>query len=398
MLFQHPSLLWGLLAVAVPIALHFWHQQQAKPMPWAMLRWLETPNQPPKRGFRFDNWLLLLLRCLLLIALTLLLARPSLNTPDKAPAGRKIHLVEPSAAVIRAYRFELEQALDRQERLVWVTTPLTPVTSLTDLPTGALPNLLQWQTAIYELAEPEVQLHTYLTNSTAWTDAPRLHVPTGFVLHAADAPATNSSLRTIALPSGKQLTLGPDKRLAVVAGAVSPDRVAATAPLRVLLQVRQADERRTIQAALTALTTVYGLPFTIDNQPVQGVTYAWVLTDQAVADPLPGTLYTLTGQVGNTDRANVTYVPEPLMPQTNELVTSGQLPEWLAGQLLNHLGMSAEVAPLPRTQLASLFVADQSAETVNTATHPVNWLQTGLLLLFLGLLLAERYLASQRQA
>ena len=398
MLFQHPSLLWGLLTVAVPIALHFWHQQQAKPMPWAMLRWLETPNQPPKRGFRFDNWLLLLLRCLLLITLTLLLARPSFTTKEKASAGRKIHLVEPVAAVVEAYRFELEQALTSQERLLWATDPLTPVTTLTDRPTIPPPNGLQWQSAINELADPAVELHTYLTNTPAWTTAPRLHVLPGFVLHAAEAPVTKPSLKSIALPLGKQLTIGVADRLVVVNAQTTPDRVVATAPLRVLMQFRQTNERNAIRAALAALTTVYGLAFMIDSQPVEGVKYVWILTDRAVVEPLPGTLYTLTGQSENADRANVTYAPEALTLQTSEQVASGQLPEWLADQLIAHFGLSAGPAPLPRSQLASLFVADQVVGVENADTPSRNWLQTGLFLLFLGLLFAERYLAIQKQA
>lgn len=367
-------------------------------MPWAMLRWLETPNQPPKRGFRFDNWLLLLVRCLLLIALTLLIARPSFKAKDQVPTGRNVHLVEPNPAVVEAYRFELEQALTKQERVVWATTPVTPVTMLTELPTAPPPNLLQWQTAINQLNEPAVHLHTYLTNTADWIEAPRLHAPTGFVLHTIDAAARKGSLPSVALPSGRQLTIGADHRLGTVTVGATTTKVVATAPLRVLVQFRQADERQTVRAALNALTTVYGLTFTIDNQAVPGVTYAWVLTDRTVTNPLPGTLYTITGQSGNADLANVSYVPEPLMPSTSEQVTSGQLPEWLVGQLAAHLGLSLEPAPLPKIQLASLFVTDQSADTGTTAAHPKNWLQTGLLALFLGLLLAERYLASQRQA
>ena len=367
-------------------------------MPWAMLRWLETPNQPPKRGFRFDNWLLLLLRCLLLITLTLLLARPSFTTKEKASAGRKIHLVEPVAAVVEAYRFELEQALTSQERLLWATDPLTPVTTLTDRPTIPPPNGLQWQSAINELADPAVELHTYLTNTPAWTTAPRLHVLPGFVLHAAEAPVTKPSLKSIALPLGKQLTIGVADRLVVVNAQTTPDRVVATAPLRVLMQFRQTNERNAIRAALAALTTVYGLAFMIDSQPVEGVKYVWILTDRAVVEPLPGTLYTLTGQSENADRANVTYAPEALTLQTSEQVASGQLPEWLADQLIAHFGLSAGPAPLPRSQLASLFVADQVVGVENADTPSRNWLQTGLFLLFLGLLFAERYLAIQKQA
>jgi hypothetical protein len=300
--------------------------------------------------------------------------------------------------VVEAYRFELEQALAKQERVVWATTPLTPVNTLTELPTARQPNLLQWQTAFNELTGPAVQLHAYLTNGPDWTEAPRLHVPAGFVLHATDLPARKAPLRSVALASGKQLTIGTDHRLRVVAAVATTEGVVATAPLRVLLQFRQAGERTTVRAALGALTTVYGLTFHIDDQAVAGTNYAWVLTDRAVANPSPTTLYTLTGQSGNVDGANVVYIPDPLMPQTNERVLAGQLPEWLADQLITHLGLSAGPAPLSQQQLATLFVADKTTDTGSLAARSRNRLQTGLLVLFLGLLLVERYLAIQRQA
>ncbi len=318
--------------------------------------------------------------------------------PIQSPAGRNVHVVEPASAVVEAYRFELEQALAKQERVVWATTPLTPVTDLAELPTSRQPNLLHWQIAFNKLTEPAVHLHAYLATSSDWTEAPRLHVPAGFVLHATDIPARKAPLRSVALASGKQLTIGADHRLRVVAAGAAPDRVVATAPLRVLLQFRQAEERNTVRAALNALTAVYGLTLNIDEQVVAGINYAWVLTDRAVADPAPTTLYTLTGQSGNDEMPNVVYIPEPLMPQTSERVLAGQLPEWLANQLITHLGLSAGPPPLSQAQVASLFVADQTTGSGRTVARLHNRIQTGLLLLFLGLLLVERYLASQRQA
>ena len=397
MFFQNTALLWGMLTVAVPIALHFWHQQRAKPMPWAMLRWLETPNQPPKRGFRFDNWLLLLLRCLLLIALSLLLARPVLNQKERATVARNTHLVEPSAAVVQANRFELERALAKQERLFWATTPLTPITALTDVPTGPPPNPLTWQTAVNDLPDREATLHTYLTNAPAWATAPRLHVLRRFVLHTTNAPSRQTPTRYVALPAGNRLTTGPDRRLTRTTTGAATDGAVATAPLRVLLQFRRTDERATVQAALNALTSVYGLTFTIDNQPITGQNYAWVLTDGPVAAPQRGTLYTVTGQTGAGDVPNVTYLPDVLTPTTSELVVSGQLPETLAVQLADHLGLTDGPAPLSRAQLAALFIADlPTAEAAIGPARPQNRLQTGLLVLFLGLLLAERWLAGRR--
>ncbi|MEZ0608935.1 BatA domain-containing protein [Fibrella sp. WM1] len=403
-MFQNPGLLWGMLAVAVPIALHFWHQQQAQPMPWAMLRWLETPNQPPKRGFRFDNLWLLLLRCLLLIVLALLLARPELPQTGTTKQGA-IHLVEPNRQVVDAFKFELEQARQRGDQLVWVTDTPTPIDELGTLPsadraTAAL-NPLTVQAAIEQFQSPQTRLHLYLRNTVTWTDAPPINVPTGFVLHAlpvrAAAPTAD---RVVALASGRFLGLDSQGRLASLTQKTANQRVVATAPLPVLIQFRQPDERRTVRAALAALTATYGLTFLIDEQPVANKSYGWVLTEQPVRQPNPGTVYLTTAPITQADDPAVTYLARPLTT-VNPLVANGLLPEQLGNTLAMSLGLTAGPAPLSQQAFAGLFVptptlSANATATASLAAHPRNTLQTGLLVLFLSLLLAERWWALRR--
>src|SRR5678815_3909118 len=75
---NEPYKLWGALAVAIPIAIHFWHRKQGKLLPWAATGWLEEKQQQQSRGLRLDDRWLLLVRCLLVVLLAILLAQPIL--------------------------------------------------------------------------------------------------------------------------------------------------------------------------------------------------------------------------------------------------------------------------------------------------------------------------------
>ena len=132
--FIEPLFLWGALAVVIPIAVHFWHQKQGKPLPWAAMQWLTEARQQQSRGLRLDNLLLLILRCLLLLLLAVLLAKPLLNWFNQPPTVQRVHLVQPSQAVLDNFRFELTEAQKKGERVVWANPSLDPVTESSGLP------------------------------------------------------------------------------------------------------------------------------------------------------------------------------------------------------------------------------------------------------------------------
>ncbi len=80
-----PAGLIALLALAVPLLLHLVRQTEQKRIEFAALRWLVSRAQPRRRP-RFNEWLLLTLRLLLLALLALWLAQPVLNGhPDLRP-------------------------------------------------------------------------------------------------------------------------------------------------------------------------------------------------------------------------------------------------------------------------------------------------------------------------
>ena len=80
MTFLHPAILFGLIAVGLPIAIHLLSRPRLKRIPWAAGRFLLLSVQKNRRRVQAEDILLLVLRCLLVALLVFLFARPALLT------------------------------------------------------------------------------------------------------------------------------------------------------------------------------------------------------------------------------------------------------------------------------------------------------------------------------
>ncbi len=93
MTFLAPMMLAGTAAVSIPIALHFFYRARYKPLPWAPMRFLKEAIEQTSRRLKFQEWILLLLRCLAIILLAVALARPGFNTATVAGRGEAVDAV-----------------------------------------------------------------------------------------------------------------------------------------------------------------------------------------------------------------------------------------------------------------------------------------------------------------
>lgn len=85
MLLLLPIGLAALASLLLPLLVHLARRSEPRVVPFAALRWLRAQPQP-QRKHRLEELLLLLLRFLLLVALSLLLAQPVLfGKPDRRP-------------------------------------------------------------------------------------------------------------------------------------------------------------------------------------------------------------------------------------------------------------------------------------------------------------------------
>jgi len=74
--FVNPLFLSGLALVAVPILIHILSRRRFRIVPWGAMRFLLEAERENRRRLRFEQWLLLAARCLIMALLALLVARP----------------------------------------------------------------------------------------------------------------------------------------------------------------------------------------------------------------------------------------------------------------------------------------------------------------------------------
>lgn len=361
-----PYMLWGMLAVAVPVAIHFWYQKRGKTIEWAAMRWLSEQTTLQHRGLRLNEVWLMLLRCVLVMLIALILSKPVVDWFGNAGKPEVIHLVQADRLVTSTYRFELEKAQRNGDAIYWLGASPEKVADLNKIPAiVSRPDYLQQSINALSVGNAK-GFRLYFRNDNALNA--RVYVPGEYQLF----PAADSL-------QGKQTDFLKNKP-------------AFKNRIRVLLDYRDGGGRHPVRAALSALSEVYGFLFEIEEQKKSGSRYDWVFTDRPWSDSQPGTTYVVSG---NTPQWNVPeeviQLPDTLRMADSELVESGRLPEWLGDLLVKELGLSKEDASLSRSQLNALFekVAASNAQE-EAALRP--W----LLLVLILLMAAERWLALRK--
>ena len=88
-----PMLGW-LAAAAAPILIHLWSRRQYREMSWAAMEYLLAAIQRHTRRLLFEQWLLLLIRTLVIVLIVLAAAQPFWESPTFIfSAGGKTHRV-----------------------------------------------------------------------------------------------------------------------------------------------------------------------------------------------------------------------------------------------------------------------------------------------------------------
>jgi aerotolerance regulator-like protein len=81
LVFLHPALLWGLALGGLPILIHLLQRRRHRVRRWAAMEFLRVSVRKSSRRLRIEQWLLLLVRALILILAALALARPVWHSP-----------------------------------------------------------------------------------------------------------------------------------------------------------------------------------------------------------------------------------------------------------------------------------------------------------------------------
>ena len=83
--FLYPTLLWALLAVAIPISIHLFSRQRVKKIDFSSLIFLKSLEKTRLRAIKIKSLILLLIRSLIILFVVLAFARPSANIAAFTP-------------------------------------------------------------------------------------------------------------------------------------------------------------------------------------------------------------------------------------------------------------------------------------------------------------------------
>ena len=396
--FLQPFMFWGALAIAIPVFIHFWHQKKGKELDWAAMQWLIDKSQQQSRGFRLDDLPLLIVRCILVLLLVFLMAQPVLEWFKKTDHSERIHLVEPSVYLADNYRFELEKAIEKGEKVYWINASREEVKDLSSAASQQNSGIMYLQDVVNKINKPGAKLDIYLLNNQKVNNQPKVYIPGDYTIHTAIDSSQNYIHNYLDLGNGKKLFVSNAKLTTSDSKAGNQPRLASTAlhsgPLSVLVDYKNKSERETVKAALGALSTVYALPFQVDEKIDPRKNYDLILTDQKIEKNSPHALYVVSGNGGKTLKTslpNVIILDDSLRIQTSEMVNSGQLPEYLGDLLIDHFNLDELKGVLSTQQLEAIFVHAKPLEG-NVEGNLRPW----LLVIFLIILILERWLALKK--
>ncbi len=135
MQFLFPWMLAGSLGVAIPIAIHLLNRYRYRVVDWGAMELLRRALITRSKRIKIEDWLLLLLRCLIVLLIALALSRPVL-TPEGAPwlgKGNDVGMVIAlDASFSMSHRpgakSRFDRAADRAREIFKTLKPGNPVT------------------------------------------------------------------------------------------------------------------------------------------------------------------------------------------------------------------------------------------------------------------------------
>ncbi len=398
--FINPLMLWGSLAISIPIIIHFWHQKRGKVIEWAATQWLVEKNLQQARGIRLDNILLLILRCLLLLTLCFFLSKPILKWLNSDKITKKIHLVQPNVLVTENFKFEIESALKKGEKCYWVHSKVQSIQDPNQLPNQEKFDANSLQNAVNKISQriDNEIVELYFINNRELNLLPHIFVPTAFNIHSILDSSSNPYQGFIIFSNNTKLFVNAKNIIVNEPVSIRDGKSRHESSIAVLIQNNDSSEVQSIKAALQTLTEIYGFEFQIEEKFVLNKMYDVVFDNKIISENLnESTLYLFS----NTDKSknqdygteNIVFLPKLLKPQTSELVFNGNLPEFLGEQFIKYFSLQNSNQPLSKKQIDALFKVQEYPKQAANA-----WFSKGILLIFIILLGIERWIAIHKNA
>lgn len=378
--FLQPIFFWGLLGILIPIGIHLWNGRRGKVLDWAAMNWLSGQESQSSRSFKLEHLLLLLLRILILIILVLLAVGLWFDFLEKGNSKPIVHLVQPNAEVESEFRFEIEQALEKGEQVLWLAD------GLPEYETGQIPlgNLLETkvQKTLDLLPKSLDSLHIYALGLEKDFGSNTLFVPETPIFHISTLDKKSFSKARIGLDSIKFLSVNESGLLQLDSVETKSD-LSFSGPVEFSFSLENQERQDQLRSAFEAIEEVYGLSFSEVSKGGK-----LVLTDQKHKTFSKEKLYLLVESTIRILPQNVINLENQAGLTWEEMIEKGLLPELILEPLVDFLGIHPLEKRLTINQLEQRFIQIPESKM---AAFPNSAILLLILLLFLfGL---ERYYA-----
>lgn len=361
------QLLWGLLALSIPLALHFWNQKKAQTLPWAATKWLSEKTKTSAKGIKLDEILLLIIRMLIFTLICLFLASIFLNS--KNTIKTKVHILESNQTVFESNKFEITEALKNGEK-VFLTDGEEIQNLDSEIKEKPL-NIREFQKTLNEQGKHIFEV--YLSHSSVLNCSPEVFIPGEFNLHITDSQNLTNS-KCIKLSENEYLVA---EKGHLKISKTSLGKIAKTNPINTKIDAKLSDIN-VLKAGLAALEKTYGLRFDYSATEVPDLYFSKSKSHENTI---------LIGDFESYSKPSLA-IPETLNLEENLEIYEGKLPEILGQMILEKWGIISSNTAKTNRQILALF---KTKENINEKKNPLlNDIIAIVLLLLIGL---ERYLS-----
>lgn len=376
-----PTLLWGMLGLSIPVLIHLWNGKKGKVIAWAAFPWLDPKESQSSRSVKLENWLLLLIRILLLMVLVFLLAGLLWKGFGIDRDFRVVHLVWPDEQVEAEFRFELEQAAQKGQEVRWLGAGLPDYQGEQISAVGF--SLEKLQDYLDEL-DPDIDsIYLYTGLQASYYQENTYWLPQKPVFRIAENYIAKVKSPILSLETGEFLELDSEGVLVKTTTAKGSSQ-AISGIIPVAFLSLEKEKKEAIQSALSAIEEVYGLKFS-KSDSIQSL---FLFSDTLHTNIKENQLLFHTENQGDKSSGQIIALSDLINLNWEETVEKGLLPELILKPILTHLGVEKTELKISKSQLEQKFSAILTSKLTKSAN-----LNEFLLVLLVILFAVERFLA-----
>lgn len=369
--------LWALLGIGVPILIHLWNGRKGKVLAWAASAWLNPKESQSNRSLQIQEWWLLLLRIVLWVLLVLLVAGIWWEGKNQVMGNEIVHLVIPGQDLESEFRFELEQARERDEEVFWLADGLPELEG--NSPEFEFENLQRY---LDELSEELDSVHLYLPSLSNKFPKESLWLPQTPMIHLSENQVFIGKVKSIKFDSSGYLTLDQNGVLQIQEEKGN-SQIVLESPLKVHFSTSVEEDKESILAALNAIEEVYHLGYEVSDSAQADLIFSNSMENQSSSWVLATSL-----EKNGNDIQNLIAGSSGL--SFDELVEKGILPEMIMERILENTSIENPIE-ITQSQWGRKFQkVPDFGKTKEARSSEI------ILILLVLVFITERYLAYQK--